>query len=43
MESVLVDLSTNIEIVTHLAQKALDELAEMQAVIDEAMTELRNC
>ena len=42
MEAVLVNISTNIEIITHLAQKTLDELAEMQAVIDEAVMELRN-
>ena len=41
MQDVLVNLSTNIEIITYLAQKTLDELTEMQAVIDEAVAELR--
>lgn len=37
MESTLRELSTNIEVITYLAQKTLDELTEMQAVIEEAM------
>lgn len=41
MESTLVNLSTNIEVMVYLAQKQLDELTEMQAAIDEALTELR--
>ena len=41
MESTLRDLSTNIEIITYLTQKTLDELTEMQAVIDEALEQER--
>lgn len=37
MESTLRELQTNIEVITYLAQKTLDELTEMQAVIDEAL------
>ena len=37
MESTLLDLCENIEVITALAQKTLDELTEMQASIDEAM------
>ena len=37
MESTLRELSANIEVITYLAQKTLDELTEMQAVIEEAM------
>ena len=41
MESTLINLSTNIEVMVNLAQKQLDELTEMQAAIDEAVAELR--
>ena len=42
MESTLRELSTNIEVITYLAQKTLDELTEMQAVIEEAMEQVRS-
>ena len=42
MESTLVNLSNNIEVMVHLAQKQLDELTEMQAAIDEAVAKLHD-
>lgn len=37
MEETLQGLTTDIEIITYLAHKTLDQLAEMQAFIDEAL------
>lgn len=35
----LMNLSTDCEVLTYLAQKTLDALAEMQAAIDEALAD----
>lgn len=39
MENTLRELTTNIEAITDLAQKTLDELTEMQAAINEVLAE----
>jgi hypothetical protein len=41
MEVSLVDLSADVEVMQTLTEKMADALAEMQAVINEAILELR--